>query len=184
MVDESDERTRQLPLLYMGKSPIFAARNVPDVVERLILMIEVIRAVSKVPTYLFTACEFRGRKGLWGRDFFNRSAYRRKMEREGMRFSDHPVTYFNENRMFYSEGWDEFVPEFVILRKDLDYPEEHKEVIRTHGAALAFHVCSYRLQTVGTDELKQLMDVVQAIDGLSGRDPTLLVEELNSGVRS
>lgn len=160
VVDDSDKRIRQVPTLYMGRSPIFGARDLTKVKERLSLMIEVIRLVSLRPTYMLTACEFNGEKGLCGRDFFNRSAYRSRLRQLGMRFSDHPVTYFN-GQEFACDGWEAFVPKFVILRKDWDYPEDYSGVIRTTGGVLTFHLCAYRLQGVGAEELRQLTPLVR-----------------------
>ena len=124
---------------------------------------------------MLTACEVGGRKGLYGTDLFNRSAYRNKMKRLGMRFSDDPFVTFDGTEVFSSDDFDPFVPEFLTLPLRSNRPEG---VIEVRGAYLVHQISFYRLADLPVEELRAIVRLAGRIDAYSATEP----EDLKSAL--
>ena len=119
-------------------------------------------------TYMVTACEIGGRKGLFGTDFFNRSLYRRKLERLGMRFSKDPFTAFEGRETFRSEDLGSFAPSFLTLPRRSNNPAEPWHL---RGALLVHQLTYYRIADIGPEELSTLVGLAAGLEAVGATEP-------------
>ena len=68
VIDDSDSRTRALPMLHHGKANIFADRRIEKLGERLNRALEALAARDEVATFQATACRLGDAYGLYTRD--------------------------------------------------------------------------------------------------------------------
>lgn len=175
VVDRNRGKVRRLPSLYLGTSQIFADRDVDRVIDRLVATAAAVVRGKEEPTFMLHACKFAGMLGLYGRDFFNRAVYRRKLQRLGMRFATDSLVRMTAQGSFECADWGEFTPRFVVLGMDAEDPTV---VVRTRGAELLFRLASTSLGDVSPADLKRLLPVALSLPALSAARPEALVGAL------
>ena len=175
VVDDRERGPRRLPSLYVNDVQLFADRDVARVQAALRRTVDAFVRSGERATYMLTACEIGGRKGLYGTDFFNRSAYRRKLEGLGMRFSSDPFVVFGNDGTFGSQDRAPFVPEFLALGAPGD---DAGGVQRVGGALLLQQLTFYRIADVAEEELRRLASLAERLDAFSAADPGNLAATL------
>lgn len=178
VTDTSGGRVTKLPSFYVNTSQTYGHRDVAVVQRRLARAVEAFRRSADRSTYMLTACEIAGRRGLYGTDFFNRSAYRRKLERLGMRFSDDPFVVFGEDGTFRSDDFEPFEATFLTLGRRSSSPPG---VVPMEGAFLVYQLTYYRIADVHAEELARLVHLAGSLDALSATDPSDLAAALTAG---
>ncbi|HEV2756081.1 MAG TPA: hypothetical protein VG318_09935 [Actinomycetota bacterium] len=168
---------RRLPSLYVNDVQVFADRDVGRVVATMRRAVDAFVASAQRPTYMLTACEIGGRVGLYGTDFFNRSSYRRKLQRLGMRFSDTAFVTFCDDGRFEADGFGRFDATFLTLGTP---PEDGPPIQRVTGALLLYQLVFYRIADIADEELARLAAVAGRLDALSAARPEDLVTELTT----
>lgn len=164
----TDSSVRRLPALYFGPAQVFADRAEAMVARRLVEMVRSVAAAPEQPTYLVSACRYAGRDGLYTRDLFNRSAYRAKLSRHGMRFADDPFVRLDESGSLRTLDWGLIAPKFVVTGPP---DEQHRGAVRTTGAMLTFLLAEHRLGPLTAGELNTLTAVLREAMGLGADDP-------------
>ena len=167
---------RRLPSLYLGPELAYNHRDVARVVDRADMWTSVIQRSAERATYTLTPCSFNGAVGLYARELFERSAFRRRLRRRGVAFDDVPYVTFETDGTFFSDTFGKFTPRFMFLGSA--GLEDPAEIVTTKGAELAFVVVTYRLGTIGRDELGRLIGAVKDVRALSADLPEALLEEL------
>lgn len=175
MTGTPDGRVKKLPSLYVNTTQVYGARDLSLVRSKLARAVSAFMSSAEVPTYMLTACEVGGRRGLFGADFFNRSIYRQKLKRLGMMFSDDLYVMMREDGSFYAEDRDPFVPEFLTLPKPADGTTG---AARTRGGFLVYMLTYYRIADIGAAELTRVAALARKIDALRANDPADLVGAL------
>jgi hypothetical protein len=175
VVDDSSTKARSLPTLYFGKARIFIDRQPAVAAAELAKTANTITRAGRTPTYLLQACEISGYPGLYGREFHNRSPFRMKLERLGMRFSSGPFLTFDEDGRFVCDGGEAFVPRFVVIPTTAG---DNRDVTVMSGALLVLLLASRRLHRITPGELHRLAEVFGALPGIGTHLPDPLVEEL------
>jgi hypothetical protein len=173
----SGNKVRRLPALYFGQRLIFADRDIPAVVQRLQKAVSVVLASRDRPAFSLHACEIDGRRGLYARDVFNRSPYRRRLMRLGMRFASDPYTTLTERGSFACDDWGEFSPEFMIFGYE---DEDPSKVVTTRGAMLPITAIDHRIGPVTQSQLHLLIESFRSIEAVSAKDSEALVAALRS----
>ena len=127
-------------------------------------------------TYTLHAIRLGPVYGLYGRDFFNRSSFRRSLSREGVDFAPVPFSTLADTG-FWCEPWGTFDPRFVIMPN----PDPRQPgPIATSRAELAFALATFRLGGPGLQELQTLIDIAGEMKGLSGEDPSALIRAMQA----
>lgn len=175
VVEGGSRGPRRLPSLYLGPGLIFADRDVGKVVDRLQQAVEMVVAGDERRTYVLHPCSLEGKHGLYGKDFFNRSGYRRRLIRTGMTFSRDPYPRFGGDGTFWCEEWGPFSPRFVILPAE---GEEPSQVVEVGGALAALALASYRIGRMGPQELHDLARLSRSMRFLGAGDPEALAHAL------
>lgn len=173
LTDEPDKKIRRLPTLYVRTTPIFADREMQPIIERLEHSLEVM--LSGDPYYAATACEFKGKKGLYAFDLYNRSGFRRKLARGGMTFSGSPYSRFSGSH-FSTVGWGDFDPEFVILPQREG--TEKDELIVRSGGFTSFYLMTLRFGGIQPPEMRALAASLQNVPALSTANASKLLSFL------
>lgn len=174
----ADGRVKKLPSLYVNTMQVFAARDRASVQSKLGRAVGAFTSSQRVPTYMLTACEIGGRRGLYGTDFFNRSIYRQKLKRLGMTFSEDLYVMMDDQGRFYAEDRDPFVPEFVTLQKTSP-PQPGAN--RVTGGYLVYLLTYYRIADIEAPELSRLVALAKSVDALRANEPADLAEALTGG---
>lgn len=177
VTDTGDGRVKKLPSFYVNTSQMYAHRDVAVVRAKLDRAIEAFTITGR-GAYMLTPCEIGGRKGLYGTDFFNRSAYRLKLKRLGMRFSDDPFVTFRDDSAFEASDFAPFEPTFITLPRRSDAPPG---VVPTKGAMLVYQLTFYRIADIPPEELSRLVAIARTLDAMSATEPEDLVEALSNG---
>lgn len=159
----------------MNSIQVYADRDLSSVQSKLRRATAAFRSSEKVPTYMLTACEIGGRRGLFGTDFFNRSIYRQKLKRLGMTFSDDLYVMMREDGSFYAEDRDPFMPGFVTLQKT---SPPQPGVTRVTGGLLVYLLSYYRIADIDAPELARLVALARDVDALRSNDPAELAAAL------
>lgn len=171
-------QARKLPALYLGNAPVFADRSIDAVCERANQLVEAIVRSNERPTYCFHPIHFDDRFGLYGRDLFSRSIYRRRLERLGVDFSGDPYPRLMESGAFECDDWGEISPEVVVLAADdVDHPER---VVRTGGALLPFSFLTMRFGPVDPSEIRLVTSVSKRMTAVSAPDPAAIMVYLRT----
>lgn len=175
MTGTADGRVKKLPSLYVNTTQTYAARDLDAVRSKLRRTVDAFMSSADVSTYMLTAVEIGGRRGLYGSDFFNRSIFRQKLKRLGMTFSDDVFVMMDTGGAFYAEDREPFVPEFVTLPKT---SPPQPGVHRTTGAKLVYLLTYYRIADIGPAELSRVVALAKEIDALRADEPADLVAAL------
>lgn len=175
VTDVSGGRVKKLPSFYVNTSQLYAGRDVRRVRAKLDRAIGAFSSRDPRGTYMLTACEIAGRKGLFGTDFFNRSAYRQKLKRLGMRFSDDPFVVMNADGTFESEDFDAFEPSFATMPLQ---SHARPGVVPTEGGLLVYQLTYYRIADLQPEELSRLAALAARIEALSATEPEDLAAAL------
>jgi hypothetical protein len=166
---------RSLPILYWGQTAVFADRSPGVVAQRLAEMADALLHADDIARYFLHPCSLEGRIGLYGRDVFNRSGYRRRLERHGVVFASDPLARLTADGTFYCQDWGRFSPEFVILGNDAEDPQE---VAETTPALLLWDLVGRRLGRVATWELARLAQLSRRTRAVSSGDASALVASI------
>jgi hypothetical protein len=178
VTDTSGGRVKKLPSLYVNNSQLYADRDPARVRTKLDRAIRLFSTDDPRGAYMLTACEIGGRKGLYGSDFFNRSAYRQKLRRLGMRFSGDPFVVMNPDGTFESDDFDPFEPAFLTMPRRSDSPPG---VVTVEGGFLVYQLTYYRIADLEPDELRRLVTLAGRIDAPSATEPEDLAAALLAG---
>ena len=165
---------RPLNVLYMGTTPIASGRSLEAVQQYLGQIVEIALGSRDLPTYHVRACELGGRHGLYARDILDRSVYRRRLQRAGMKFAESPVVYLEPGGSFRTDDWDSFRSDFVITGG----AAEDGGLLRIAGALTPFTVASYRFGAIGAEELGTLIAACRESEGLGSEDPLAVIASL------
>lgn len=182
MTEATDESNRQrisrrLPTLFFGRAPVFADRSIDKVAARLTRVAEIALEAWDRPTYLLQPCALGDRVGLYSRDLMNRSAFRARLRRLGVEFTEDPFVTFTESSRFSCRDWGEFDPSFVITAGyDNDDPDKIME--STH-ALLAFQLTTFRMGGIGSEELRRLVAACHGVQSAAARNPEAVVSRLS-----
>ena len=167
----STERVRNLPTLHFGPMPVFADRKLEAVHDALQEYVETALQASHRALYQVQACEIDGAVGLYARDSYNRSAYRRALTRNGVRFFGPPIIEFEAARGFIAGGRD-FRPTFALLGG----AAEDGGLLEHKGAIVPFSVAMFRLGVIGAAELTALVETTSQIRSVGADDPLVALE--------
>lgn len=182
VVPELSQGFRQLPSLYFGLGLTFTARHNETVVERAELFIGALQETPERSLYLMNACRIGNRYGLFARDQFARSAYRRKLTLAGAEFASDPFVSFEDGH-FSCADYGTFRPEFLIL---LDAHHEDREdsdptsITHLPPGMMTFAMVNSRLGRISLKELEQLSRWSVEIPSFCSQDPRSLVAALRS----
>ncbi len=184
VVDDSGDRVRSLPSAYFGAAQIFADRDVAKVKQVLTRSVRVALEADKVPSYLITACRLGNKFGLYTKDIFNRSVFRRRVSRAGLDFADDPFVEMTPDGRFRCEGGDVFHPAFVLVNKLATVGASPSGVLAhsddnvNRGGFLTFLFGILRVGTVRPDELRALGRMIPTLEVVSEADPEEAVEAI------
>ena len=178
VVEEPGKKKRRLPSLYVGTYQVFAHRDVVEVLKRFLRTVDAVTAAVSEPIYAAHPCEIAGVWGLYGRDFFSRDPFRRKLVRRGASFAADPYVRLLADGGFESSDWGRFDPRFIVM-PNRDH-ENESAVVRVGGALLLFNALVLRLGRAQPDELYLLRRVLDGMSGLGSVDPDALIEEIRS----
>lgn len=176
VADDEKQKLRRLPTLYFGTTPIFSDRSITRVLEELVFVVKAVVASRTRATYLLHACEIDGRRGLYGLDTHNRSPYRRRLARAGVRFAERPFVTFGERSTFTCGDWGEFPPDFMVFRPG----EGIGGVTRIPRAFALFALASARLGRPGPEEVRRLLAALDTTSLLVSHDPVALVQSVRT----
>lgn len=169
--DDAARGPRPLPSVYMGKTLFFADRRPEAVAEMFAWIANALQRSLAESTYTLHAVRLGPVYGLYGRDFFNRAAFRRSLSKAGAEFAPVPFTTLS-GTSFRCESWGRFDPRFVIMpNPDASEPGP----IATTRAELAFALATFRIGGPDLQELQTLIDISKEMQGLSGEDPAALM---------
>jgi hypothetical protein len=160
-VPVNGSRVRRLPSLYLSTNQLFADRHVELVQQHLVHAVETAIGADDQATYAVTVCEIGGIHGLYAKDMFNRSSFRRRMGRHGMRFAATPFMTVFDDGTVASDGWENFIPAFAIVAGDPD--EGAQGVSAARGAQVSFFFARLRLGLPAPDELRALTQLFARI---------------------
>ena len=168
---------RKLPTLFFGRAPVFVDRSVDKVATRLVRAVELATEAWRRPTYLLQPCVLDGRPGLYARDLLNRSAFRARLRRLGVEFTEDPFVTFTDTDRFNCRDWGDFEPSFVITP---GYePEDPDEIMESTDALLAFRLATFRMGAIEPQELKRLVRVCTGLDSASAKNAEAIVARLS-----
>jgi hypothetical protein len=176
VTEPQTQKVRRLPTLYLGKAPFFGHRNLAAVQEYVGRAAALLVQSSTQPTYLLRACHWRSRPGLYGADFHNRSAFRRKLTSLGMTFGDEPFVQLNDRGNFRSSAWGDISPEFLVMKTSAEDPES---VAVVAGALLLTMVSGTRLGALSAAELSRLAAALSSTTGVGSPHPEAVVSFLD-----
>ena len=177
VVHPPERRLRRLPTLYVRSAPVFAERELSPVLESLRQIIEVVRSARERPTYALRACRLDGEPGLYGADVYNRSAFRARLARLGMDFSEDPYVELGPNHRLQVEDWGDFEPRFFIIGVGTSAGET---VVEMSGAMALVLMSNSRFGELTPPELRDLAGIFSSIRGVGCRDAAVLIEHLRA----
>jgi hypothetical protein len=175
VVDHSVAGFRRLPTLYLGAAQLFADRDLDEVLKRTEAIVRSTVEAAQRATFLLTPCRVGVRTGLYGRDVFNRSIFRIKLERLGVEFATDPYVTLEEDGTFTSAEWGRVEPSFVILNGAGATPEE---VITSEGALLTLNLATFRLGPLAAGELAALTRSVAGVRSVAAIEPAAVAAAL------
>ena len=170
---------RRLPSCYLGPAQLYGARDVGAVLGRLERYVRRFLESGDAPLYFFNACEVDGHRGLYGRDFFTRSSFRRKLAGLGMIFAEDPFVTREEGGAFSCADWGLFRPEFVVHTA---FSLDGETVARWEGASLVAWMNTYRFGKVTPDDLKHLTSLSSLLVGVNATEPEPLMSALKGSL--
>ncbi len=157
---------------------MFADRDASVVLKRLRRTIENVIESERRPAYLVQPCQLGDRRGLYARDTFSRSPYRRRLARAGMRFTEDPYVKSSEDGSFVCDDWGKFSPTFMVLGYEHEDPSE-LEV--TRGAILPVTMIDRRIGGITTTHLHSLISGLAGVEGYSAGDAQVVATALRPG---
>lgn len=173
---EAARGMRRFPAVYLGPSAVYADRDVDAVVERSGSLIDALGRSYSTQLFLVGAVRIEERYGLFVRDFYNRSVYRRKLVRAGAEFAEEPFVELTDSR-FSVADWGSFSPSFVIA----DTVEEQPTGVEALPRGLVLtQVGALRMGRMTPADLGALAGALGGADGFAGARP----EEVVSAIRS
>lgn len=175
IVVQESRKPRRLPALYFGTLLLFADREVEAVVKRAQRTISALLGSQNEATFSLHAFEIDGRRGLYARDVFNRSPYRRRLMRLGVVFADDPYTRLTPRGTFKCDDWGEFTPDFMVFGYE---DEDPAQVLVTKGAMVPMTAIDLRIGRVTPEQLHLLIDALHSTEALSAGDSKALVTAL------
>jgi hypothetical protein len=176
VIDEEGKKIRSLPSIYLGPQLVYAHRDVNRVSAVLGEWSNAVRGSAERSVYTLRACTYGEMKGLYGRDMFAGSPFRRKLQRLGVEFDDSPFVEYAGGG-FQSDAIGFIRPDFIILGGD---DEDDPEIMTTTGAMLPFVMVTYRLGPVHKDELADLVSTLRTVKAVSASRPQALLDALEA----
>jgi hypothetical protein len=175
VIDRSEGRVRELPAFFFGTARVYSDRDLDKVTSRLVTTYKDVVRAPHVPTFQINACRVGERYGLYLGDFFNRSAARIRLRRQGMEFAESPFVRFQEDESFECDDWGAFRPSFLALTGKSDEPTE---LVRPSRGYLLLSFASLRLGDTSQPEVARLANVLRGLDAVGAADAATLVAEL------
>jgi hypothetical protein len=185
VIDDSSSRIRALPSAYLGPAQIFADREVRKTKKMLTRSIGAVLTAQKTPVYLITACRIGDKIGLYTKDIFNRSVFRRRATRLGLEFAPDPFVQMTEGGHFRAEGLNEFRPDFILVNRLATVGASPSGVVAlsddnvNRGGFLTFLFGILRIGTVGVRELGTLARTIQQVPIVSEATPEAALESIH-----
>lgn len=176
VAEEPRPGRRRLATLYWNAAPLFASRETRAVVTMLNDVLALSSRARYARIYWLNPCEIDGRKGIYVRDLFNRSPYRMRLQRHGVRFSATPWVEFEDSDVFRSREWDVFRPEFAIVNAYSD--DDPSLVVAPPDAMTVFQLLSRRVGDISLGELKEMPKIVSNLSVVGSGDPGAVVGDL------
>jgi hypothetical protein len=167
-----------MPMLYLGRSPMFSAREIGEVSRLLKDAVGKIAASARRPLYSLQACRIDDHVGFYARDFFNRSVHRMHLRRGGVTFADDFFARLTRDGTFECDEWGEIVPQFVIVRHHRENPKTLRLI---SGARLIATVAACRFGTIGETEFRSLARLFSSVVGIGCDDVEALVTYVAAG---
>lgn len=146
---------RRLPVFYLSMDPFFAHRELDTLRTTIHDTISLAIQTPDSATYVAQACSVAGKRGIYAKELYNRSTFRRKLARLGFEFSDDPLLRLNEEGSFTSSDTPPFVPEFIVLGGKDD--SDPMKVMALTRALAIWTLASFRFGRIGSVELGRLV---------------------------
>ena len=172
--EEVKSGPRKLPSLYMGPTLFFSDRQDERVAEHFGVMRSFLDRSLNEAVYTLQAVKVDGRFGLYARDFFNRSVFRRRLMRQGMQLSDRPFVTF-DGQAFETSDWGKFEPDFVIFG---DMSPEDSTRYEMGAGEIGFALMTYRMGKPDVHELRCMLQIGREIHPFVKEDASEVVAEV------
>lgn len=167
---------RRLPSLYMGATLFFADRRLERVADQFRLITSFARRSMKEAVYTLQAVRIGDAYGLYARDFFNRSVYRRRLQRQGAELSASPVVLFEEGS-FSTPDWGAFEADFAVFG---DHSPDDPTPYTLKPGEVAFALMTYRIGQPSPQELTHMLRVASRVLPLAKEDATEVVTRVKA----
>lgn len=174
VVEDQSKKKRRLPSLYVSTYQVFADRDVVKVLNRFLRTVDAIKDAVTAPIYAAHPVRIDGRAGLYGKDFFSRATFRRKLMRAGVDFSEDPYPRLLPDGTFEARDWGILAPTFIIM-PNVDF-EEPKRPVEVTGASLLFNLLGLRLGKAAPAELYLLRSLAENVHALGCGDARALLD--------
>lgn len=167
---------RRLPSLYMGPTLFFADRQITNVVERFRLIIAFAERSIHEAVYTVQAVRIGDTYGLYARDFFDRSVFRRRLRRQGVELSTSPFTVF-QSGSFGTSDWGTFDIGFAIFNDRS--PDDSTPYVLGPGE-VGFALMTYRMGRPDSHEFRQVLAIGSRLLPLAKEDASEIVDRVKS----
>lgn len=174
---QSEGRVRRLPTLYVSTISVFSHRDLAVMRQAAQHFLRVLAGEGTDATYRLSALRYRDATVLYGRDFFNRSPFRLRLERLGFEFAFDPYVSLRSDGLFECEGWEPFAASYVVLEGE----PEADEVAFTSPGELAFVLGTYYRvgELLSKDDLSALARATSGAKGVTVAEPEALKRMLD-----
>lgn len=179
VVEDQSKKKRRLPSLYVSTYQVFADRDVVKVLNRFLRTVDAIKEAVTTPIYAAHPVRIDGRTGLYGKDFFSRATFRRKMVRAGVVFSEDPYPRLLPDGTFEARDWGILAPTFIIM-PNVDH-EEPQRPVEVTGASLLFNLLGLRFGRAEPAELYLLRSLAESVHALGCGDARALLDAVRGG---
>ena len=159
---------KRLPVFYLSMDPFFAHRELETLRTTIKDTISLAIQTPDSATYVAQACSIAAKRGIYARELYNRSFFRRKLARLGFEFSADPLLRFNEEGSFESSDTPPFIPDFIILGGK-DESDPMKVMALTNGLAI-WTLASFRFGRIGSVELGRLVKACETSSVVAAGD--------------
>lgn len=168
---------RKLPSLYVSTYQVTADRDVARVLKRLVKTVSALRLATTDSVYAMHPIRLGDRFGLYGRDFFSRDVFRRKLMRHGVEFAEDPYVVLARDATFSCEDWGSFQPTFAVMSVDM---EESEQVKIVEGASVLFNLLAMRVGFPTASDLSIMRKALTGVTAVGSDEASALVPFLSS----
>ena len=171
-----DAKTRRLPTLFLGPSPVYVHRDIDRVVDRMKQTIAILQRAYTESIFLATPMKIGERVGLYARDHNARSAYRRRLERMGAELSPSSFMTMTSEGEFKTDDFEPFRPDFVVS-ESVDEPDTGAHPVSP--GLLVMQIATLRLGRMDAPGLGVLARGLAGAEGIGAERPEDLFERLS-----